>query len=105
MPTYSFYNTETGEEYDMFMSISSRESYLKENSHIQPVVTAAAIVSGTSTKNKVPDGFKEVLSKITEAHPGSQIAKKHGRKSIKQIKTERVIEKHVKKFVDKAKKT
>lgn len=105
MPTYSFLNTETGEEFDMFMSISARENYLKDHSHIQPVVTAAAIVRGVATTNKVPNGFKEVLSKISEAHPGSQLAKKHSRKSIKQVKTERVIEKHVKKFVDKAKKT
>lgn len=104
MPTYSFYNSETGEEYDMFLSISRRESYLKENPHIQPVLTAAAIVSRTSNTNKVPDGFKEVISKITEAHPGSNLAKKHGRKSIKQVKTEQIVQKHVKKFVDKAKK-
>lgn len=103
MPTYSFYNTETGEEFDLLMKYSEREIYLKENLHIQPMVTAAAIVSGVSTTNKVPNGFKEVLSKISEAHPGSQLSKKHARKSIKQVKTEKVIEKHVKKYVDKAK--
>jgi hypothetical protein len=104
MPTYSFLNTDTGEEFDMFMSWTARENYLKENSHIQPIVTAAAIVSGVSTTNKVPSGFKDVLSKISDAHPGSHLAKKHSRKSIKQVKTEQVIQKHVKKFVDKAKK-
>lgn len=104
MPTYSFLNTTTGEEYDMFMSFSARENYLKDNSHIQPVVTAAAIVGSVTTTNKVPNGFKEVLSKISDSHLGSQLAKKHARKSIKQVKTEQVIQKHVKKFVDKAKK-
>lgn len=104
MPTYSFIDTNTGEEFDLLMKYSEREVYLKENSHIQPLITAAAIVRGVTTSNKVPNGFKEVLSKISDAHPGSQLAKKHTRKSIKQVKTEQVVKKHVQKYMDKAKK-
>lgn len=103
MPTYSFYNTETDEEFDILMSWSAREKFLIENSHIKPLVTAAAIVSGVTTTNKVPEGFKEVLSKVSDAHPGSPLAKKHARKSIKQVKTEQIVKKHVKKYVEKAK--
>lgn len=97
MPTYNFLNTETGEEFESFMKISEREEYLIANPHIQPVMTAPAIVSGvsTSTQNRVPDGFKEVLSKVAEAHPTSDVAKKHGKKSIKQVKTDQVVRKHV----------
>ena len=62
MPLYSFLNTETGEEFESFMSMSAREEYLKTNPTIQSVVTSAAIVSGVSITGKVPDGFKEVLS-------------------------------------------
>lgn len=100
MPTYSFINTKTGEEFDMFMSYSARESFLSENSNVQSVVTAAAIVSGvsTSTQYRVPDGFKEVLSKVAEAHPTSQVADKHGKKSIKQVKTDQIVKKHVQKI-------
>lgn len=97
MPTYNFLNTDTGEEFESFMKISEREEYLIANPHIQPVMTAPAIVSGvsTSTQNRVPDGFKEVLSKVAEAHPTSDVAKKHGKKSIKQVKTDQVVRKHV----------
>ncbi len=97
MPTYSFINTETGEEFDSFMRISEREEFLNTNPHIQPVMTAPAIVSGvsSSTQNRVPDGFKEVLSKVAEAHRGSDFANKHLRKSIKEVKTEQVVKKHV----------
>ena len=97
MPTYNFFNTETGEEFESFMRISERDEYLKSNPHIQPVVTAPAILSGvsTSTQNRVPDGFKEVLSKVSEAHPGSDLAQKHTRKTIKQARTEQVVKKHV----------
>jgi hypothetical protein len=98
MPTYNFLNNETGEEFEAFMKISEREEYLKTNPQIQTVMTAPAIVSGVSTskQNRVPDGFKEVLSKISEAHPASAVADKHGRKSIKQARTEQVIKKHTK---------
>jgi hypothetical protein len=97
MPTYNFINTETGEEFESFMKISEREDYLLANPHIQPVMTAPAIVSGvsSSTQNRVPSGFKEVLSKVSEAHPGSALAAKHKTKSIKEVKTEQVVKKHV----------
>ena len=95
MPTYSFHNTETNEYFDSFMKISEREEYLKINPHIQPVATAAAIVGGVSITDKVPFGFKEVLSKVSEAHPNSSVAKKHGKKTIKQIKTEQIVKKHL----------
>jgi len=98
MPTYNFLNNETGEEFEAFMKISEREEYLKTNPQIQSVMTAPAIVSGVSTskQNRVPDGFKEVLSKISEGHPASAVADKHERKSIKQARTEQVIKKHTK---------
>ena len=98
MPTYNFLDTETGEEFESFMSISARETFLKENSHIQSVVTAPAIVSGVSTSNKVPDGFKEVLSKVAEAHPTSEVGQRYGRKSIKEVKTREIVKKHVQKL-------
>ena len=93
MPTYNFINTETGEEFESFMRISEREEFLNANPHIQPVMTAPAIVSGvsSSTQNRVPDGFKEVLSKVAENHRGSDFAKKHLKKSIKEVKTEQVV--------------
>ena len=95
MPTYEFLNTETGEEFEVLMKISEREEYLKNNPHIQPILSAPALVTGVSTSNKVPDGFKEVLSKAAEAHPSSPLAQRHGRKSIKQVKTEQVVKKHL----------
>ena len=39
-------------------------------------------------------GWKEVQSKIAEAHPQSALANEVGKKSIKQIKTEQVVKKH-----------
>jgi hypothetical protein len=97
MPTYNFLNIDTGEELESFMKISEREEYLKSNPNIQSVMTAPAIVTGVSTskQNRVPDGFKEVLSKISEAHPASDLADKHTKKSIKQARTEQIVKKHM----------
>lgn len=99
MPTYEFLNTETGEEFEVLMKISEREEYLKNNPHIQPLLSAPALVSGVSTSNsrtgRVPSGFNEVLSKVAEAHPTSKVAQRYGKKSIKQVKTEQIVKKHL----------
>lgn len=100
MPTYIFRDTNTGEIHERLMSMMAREDYLKENPHMVTIIQAPMLVSGVSTskQNKVPDGFKEVLSKVAEAHPTSEIANKHGRKSIKDVKTREIVKKHVDKI-------
>lgn len=98
MPIYNFLDTKTNEEFELFMKISEREEYLKQNPHIQKVITTPMIVSGVSTRDKVPDGFKEVLSKVAEAHPNSEVGNRYGRKSIKDVKTKNIVKKHVEKL-------
>ena len=98
MPTYDFYNKETGETFERFMSISAREEFLKENPHIEQVLGATATVGGVSITGKVPDGFKEVLAKVSEKHKGSAVAAKHGKKSMNEIKTKQIVDKHLGKF-------
>jgi hypothetical protein len=95
MPTYSFYNNQTGEQFDEMMKFSEREDYLNSNPHITPVVTAAALVSGVSTTSKIPNGFNDVLHKVADKHPGSPLAQKVGGKSSKRIKTEQIVKKHL----------
>lgn len=99
MPTYDFRNAETGEVFERFMSISDKEQFLKDNPHLHQTLTVApGLVSGVSGQNKVPDGFKEVIAKVAEAHPTSHVADKHGKKSIKQVKNEQIVKKHVQKI-------
>jgi hypothetical protein len=93
MPSYTFEDTKTGKVFDEFYSISDKEEYLKKNKHIKQLITQINIVSGTgSIKND--SGWKENLSRIAEAHPTSPFADRFGKKSIKEIKTKQVIEKH-----------
>ena len=98
MPTYDILNTETDEVEEVFMSISEKEKYLKDNPHLRQTFTkVASIVSGTISAGNVDNhGFKEVLQKVGEAHPGSEVSKEHTRRTGKEIKTRQVIEKHAK---------
>jgi len=93
MPSYTFEDTKTGKVFDEFYSISDKEEYLKKNKHIKQLITQINIVSGTGgIKND--SGWKDNLSRIAEAHPTSPFADRFGKKSIKEIKTKQVIEKH-----------
>jgi len=96
MPIYSFKNTKTGKVYDDMMSIADKEVYLKKNKHIQQTVTKINISSGVvgigAMKND--NGWKEMQSRIAEAHPASEFAQQHGKRTSKEIKTQAVVEKH-----------
>lgn len=94
MPTYSFKDTATNEVFDIMMSISDLDAYKQQHpDHERYFDGTPSIVSGVSVTGKLDSGFRDVLSRISEAHPDSVLADAHGRKSIKQAQTERVIRK------------
>ena len=92
MPTYDFINTKTGKKFTEFMSISEKEDYLKKNNHIKQGIGKINIVSGTGIKTD--SGWKDMLSRIGDAHPGSKVHDEYSNKSTKDIKTRQVLEKH-----------
>ena len=95
MPTYRFYNSKIKREYEELMSISEMEELIKKK-HIKLLPpTQLNIVSSTGTiDGKADSGWKEVMSKISEAHPKSNLAERYGKKSVKDTQIERVIKKH-----------
>lgn len=96
MPTYDFYNTETEEVFERFMTISAKEEFLEENPHITQKPAAIRIVSGVNHNSKLDDGFNERLAKIGEAHPNSPVGEKFRKnKTIKEVKTQEVVKKHL----------
>tara|TARA_B000000557_G_C20749315_1_gene432198 strand:- start:390 stop:704 length:315 start_codon:yes stop_codon:yes gene_type:complete len=98
MPTYSFEDTKTGEQYDKFMSWKDREKYLEENPDVKPVITSAALIGGTGDRTKPPAGFNEVLSKVSEANPHSALAETHGKKDALSVKKRDIVKKARKKL-------
>jgi hypothetical protein len=93
MPEYTFFNTESGMEWDDFMSISEKEEFLKDNPKVEQVLSTMNIVSGVGgIRNDA--GWGEVLQKTAEAHPGSELAASMGSKqSTKEVKTRQAVEK------------
>ena len=95
MPTYRFYNKKTKEEYEDLMSIAEMEEFIKKK-HIKLLPpTQMNIVSTTGTVDgKIDNGWKEVMSKISEAHPVSHLAERYGKKSVKDTQVDNIIKKH-----------
>ena len=97
MPTYKFKNLVTGVVYEDFMSIKDMEK-LKDNPNIElQLPDRLNIISqtGDNIDAKTDAGWKETLSKISEAHPASELANQYGkRKSAKDVKTAEVRKKH-----------
>ena len=95
MPTYRFYNKKTKEEYTDLMSISDMEEFIKKK-HIKllPPTQINIVSSVGNIDSKTDNGWKEVLSKVSEAHPASALANQYGKKSVKDTQVDRIIHKH-----------
>lgn len=93
MPTYTFRDKTTGEEWDEFLSLSGREERLKDP-NIEQVPVAPAFVSGISgVTHKNDSGFNDMMSRIAAANPTSPLADKYGDKGIKSSKTREAVNK------------
>ena len=95
MPTYRFYNSKIKKEYTDLMSISEMEEFIKKK-HIKilPPTQINIVSSVGNIDSKTDNGWKEVLSKITDAHPASALANQYGKKSVKDTQVDRIIHKH-----------
>ena len=95
MPTYRFLNTKTNEEYEDLMSMADMEKFIKKK-HIELLPpTQMNIISSTgSLDSKTDSGWKDTLSKISEAHPSSHLANQYGKKSTKDVQVDNLRKKH-----------
>ena len=68
MPQYDFKNKETGEVTEVLLRISEYDQWIVDNPEwvrYFPASSAPKIVSGIGNlHSKVPDGFKDVLSRV-----------------------------------------
>ena len=94
MPNYQFRDKETGEETEVFMKISELDEFKENNPNLEQFLKGGPMIVSGWGGIKTDNGFKEVLSKAAEAHPDSPLADRYGKKSIKDIKTKEVINKH-----------
>ena len=99
MPTYTLEDRETGEQHDVMMTWNDLQEYKKGNPHLKQVITGTpGIVSGVGNRSGLGNsgGFNEMLSKVADAHPRSELAKATKRRSVSEVKTDAIIDKHVK---------
>ena len=75
MPTYEFINKQTGVIEEHFMSISALDEFKEANPHLERTMTKAPAIAGDHISIRKDTGFKEVLQKIHERTPGSQLDK------------------------------
>lgn len=77
MPTYVFRNKETGEQFEKIMKISELDSFRAINPQLETVIQAVSFGDPTklSSTRKFDSGFKEILQKIHERSPGSELNK------------------------------
>jgi len=77
MPTYTFKDKNTGEVFDKVMKMSELDPFREENPHLETVIHAVAFGDPTklSGSRKYDTGFKEVLQRIHEKTPGSELNK------------------------------
>lgn len=75
MPTYVFRNKETGEQFEKIMKMSELDTYRQENPQLETVIQTVAFGDPTklTSSRKFDSGFKEVLQRIHEKTPGSQL--------------------------------
>lgn len=68
MPTYTFFNEDSGIEYDDFMTIAEKEKFLEDNPRIKQVLQPIATVSGIGGKtHRIDDGWRDVLKSVKKA--------------------------------------
>ena len=98
MPIYTFRNKTTGEEWDDLMSISEMEKFTKKR-NIELGPTAAMLVGSVGQMDsKIDGGFKEVLGKISDAHPYSALADRYRKRDSKEAKNKAALDKIKRKY-------
>jgi len=98
MPIFNFRNINTAEVIEKVMPYKEKVKFLEDNDDWVGIITSAPrMISGirNSDPSANSDGaWTEVMSKVAEAHPNSSVGERYGKKSIKDVKTKAVIEKH-----------
>jgi hypothetical protein len=93
-----------------YMKISEFDDFLKRHPHLEVYIdTAPAVMYNGkhfgSLENRMPSGFKDVLQKLGEANPATELGDRYRKnKTIKEIKTRDIVRDYSKKMAKKGKK-
>jgi hypothetical protein len=94
MPIYTFKDRETNELIELTLRIADYDSFLSSNPNLERYIDSVpGLVSGSGSI-KTDSGFKEVLSKVAEAHPNSELADRTLSRSATQVKVDNAVNKY-----------
>lgn len=104
MATYTFKNKKTGKTKEYTMRMSEYDQFKKDHPNLERVMDQVGVALHTLGNRTVTEiaaqkdaGWAEVLSKIGQQNPHSQLAADYTKnKTSKKIKAEAVVEKHAK---------
>jgi len=77
MPTYTFEDVNTGEQFEKTMKIAELDEYREQNPHLKTIITGAPAIGDVVRLGikKPDDGFRDVLKEVKSHHPGQRIGK------------------------------
>ena len=75
MPTYLFEDNKTGDQFELTMSISERDEFVKNNPHLTQLVNGFPGLSDPVKlgRKKPDDGFRDLLKSVKKRNRGSTI--------------------------------
>ena len=96
MPRYDFKNMKTGEVKEYSMSWKDLDQFKKDNPNLQQQILPSNFITRRDgdVLKKAGAGWNEVLQKVGENYPDSEVAKKNIRRTAKQVATDKVAKKH-----------
>lgn len=101
MPTYTFRDINTDEIIEAFVKLSDYENFCSNNPNLERYFDAESTVGiiGGIGGIRNDSGWKEVLSKVAESHPNSELGKKTLSRTSKQVKVDNIVSKYKKKVL------
>jgi hypothetical protein len=99
MPKYGWYDPETDKEFETDMKYEDMLQFKKDNPELEQRFNLNFVSSQyTTTGGKMDDGWKEMLGRIADENPGSDMAEHGTRRTAKQVKTADAIAKNRKRL-------
>jgi hypothetical protein len=99
---YAFKEITSGKIVKYDLKISEYDEFKKSNPNLERYHESAPafLYDGVLTSGfdaKTDNTWKEVLAKVADKHPGSELANNYKKKSVKEVKTREILNKHLNK--------
>ena len=99
MPKYGWYDPETDQEFESDMKYEEMLQFKKDNPELEQRFNLNFVSSQyTTTQGKMDDGWKEMLGRIADENPASDMAEHGTRRTAKQVKTAEALSKNRKRL-------